>query len=327
MRPNLSKIIRPVALVRRAAINYATKRPFCVSFEITHSCNAHCDHCHRGGKIDQELATPAQFAARFHELKPLSIQISGGEPLMRKDVYDVIEALRQPDGTPYIIFVTNGWLLTPEKFDRLRSIGVDAFSVSLDYPDQRHDEFRQIPGLFAHLAELMAKLGPERAPAITFNSVVQSKNFREMPRMAELARDWGVSINFSPYTWLRTHNMDYLLKGDEIDEFRAIAADLIDFKRKYNTVRTTNSFFEDMAQFFANESMPGCRAGERFLVVNPDATLSPCGLIITDYTSWDDLKTEFIANNSCSYCHTCIRSSTEKPLNNLVRGGIKSLLT
>ena len=171
MKPDLSKITRPASLVRRVAINYATKRPFCVSFEITHSCNAHCDHCHRGGKVDQELATPAQFAARFDELKPLSIQISGGEPLLRKDVYEVIEALRQPNGTPYIIFVTNGWLLTPEKFDRLRSIGVDAFSVSLDYPDERHDEFRQIPGLFAHLEKLTADLGRERSQRITFNSV------------------------------------------------------------------------------------------------------------------------------------------------------------
>ncbi len=323
----LPELARPAALLRRAAVNYVTERPFCVSFEITHSCNAHCQHCHRGGKVKQTLATPEQFAARFNELKPLSIQISGGEPLLRKDVYDIIQALRQPDGTPYIIFVTNGWLLTPEKFDRLREIGVDAFSVSLDYPDQRHDEFRAIPGLFEHLRQLCADLGPERAHAITFNSVVQSHNFRELPRMAEVARDWGVSINFSPYTWLRTHDMDYLLSGDEIDEFRAISSELIDFKKRHNTVRTTDSFFTDMAQFFAAQSMPHCQAGKRFLVVNPDATLSPCGLIITDYGSWDELKREFTTNNSCSYCHTCIRSSTEKPLNNLVRGGIKSLLT
>ena len=37
--------------------------------------------------------------------------------------------------------------------------------------------------------------------AITLNSVVQSDNFRELVKMAEVARDWGFDINFSPYTW------------------------------------------------------------------------------------------------------------------------------
>ncbi len=323
----MNSAVRTLSLIRRAAQNYVTNRPFCVSFEITHSCNANCEHCHRGGKVDEKRATPEQFAARFQELKPLSVQISGGEPLLRRDVYDIIEALRQPDGTPYMIFVTNGWLLNAEKFDRLRSIGIDAFSVSFDYPDERHDEFRRIPGLFEHLKDLVEELGPKKARAITFNAVVQGKNFRELPKMAEVARDWGVQINFSPYTWMRTHEMEYLVQPEEIDEFRRITGELVDFKRRYDTIRTTDSFFEDMALFFENRSMPNCRAGERFLVVNPDATLSPCGLIITDYTSWDDLKSKFSAQNSCSYCHTCIRSNTEKPLNNLVRGGVKSLFS
>ena len=320
---DVKSFARLLSLTNRGVRNYFEKRPFCVSFEITHDCNAHCKHCHRGGTIDTNRATPEEFAQRFQELKPLVIQISGGEPLLRKDVFSVIEALKQPNGIPYIIFVTNAALLTKEKYFELMNRGVDAFSISLDYPDERHDEFRKIPGLFNHLKTLCKDIGSDNT--ITLNSVVHHYNFRDMMKLAECARDWNVSLNFSPYTWLRTHDKSYMITQEEMPEFQAIIKQLIDFKRSYNTVRTTDSFFYDMVEFFKNESIPGCRAGERFLVVNPDGSLSPCGLLITDYRSWADLKDGFTKDNTCTYCHTCIRSSTENPLNNLITGAVATL--
>jgi len=244
---------------------------------------------------------------------------------VRKAALYIITAIRQPDGLPYIVFVTNAALLTPDRYYRLREIGVDVFSVSLDYPDERHDDFRSIPGLFRKIEKLTGTVDPGKKKAITLNTVVQSRNFRDLPRMAELARTWGVDINFSPYTWLRTQDMSFMIPKEEMPEFRAVIDDLLSFKRNCGTVRTTDSFFDDMVEFFTTESIPGCRAGERFLVVNPDGTMSPCGLIMADYPGWKELKNGFTKNNTCSFCHTCIRSSTEKPFNNLIHGGLKSI--
>ncbi len=316
---------RLLSITIRGVLNYLNNKPLCISFEITHDCNANCRHCHRGGIVDKKRATPQRFGQIYREFKSPVIQISGGEPLLRKDVQHVIEALKQPDGSPYIIFVTNGSLLTEEKYHTLRRIGVDVYSISLDYPDERHDEFRNIPGLFNHLETLIKRVDTAKNKAITFNSVIHSKNFRDLPRMAELAREWGVTINFSPYTWLRTNDKSFLFSQEELPELKAIFEKLIDMKKKYNTIRTTDSFFYDMIEFFKNESIPNCRAGERFLVVNPDGTLSPCGLIIKDYHSWKELKEKFTKHNTCTYCHTCIRSSTEKPINNLIKVGLQSL--
>ena len=314
-----------LSIAKRGVLNYFKNRPLCVSFEITHDCNAGCQHCHRGGKVDKQRATPRRFGEIYSVLKSPVIQISGGEPLLRKDLKHIIEATKQPDGTPYIILVTNGSLLTEEKYHNLRRIGVDVYSISLDYPDERHDEFRNIPGLFQHIKTLIKKLNPEKDKAITLNTVVHSKNFRELPRMSVLAGEWGVTINFSPYTWLRTNDKSFMISKEELPEFKDIIKKLIYLKRKNNTIRTTDSFFYDMVEFFENESMPDCHAGERFLVVNPDGSFSPCGLIIKDYNSWKKLKEDFTKHNTCTYCHTCIRSSTEKPLNNLIKGGLKSL--
>lgn len=321
----MNSILRTLSLGRRGILNYAGNGPMCVSFEITHNCNASCKHCHRRGIFEEERATPERFGEICRELKPVVTQVSGGEPLLRKDVYDIVRALRQSDGTPYIVFVTNAALLTTDAYHRLLEAGVDVFSVSLDYPDERHDEFRRIPGLFGRIGKLAASLNGNGGKAITLNSVVQSDNFRELVKMAEVARDWGVDINFSPYTWLRTNDMGYMISEEDLPAFRDIIDELIAFKNEYGVVRTTNSFFNDMYDFFKNRSIPDCKAGERFLVVNPDGSLSPCGLIMTSHGTLQELRTEFSANNTCTFCHTCIRASTEKPFNNLIRGGLKSL--
>jgi MoaA/NifB/PqqE/SkfB family radical SAM enzyme len=275
--------------------------------------------------VDEYRAPPQRFGEILREFKPIVIQISGGEPLVRKDVEQIIETLKQYDDKPYMIVVTNAALLTEDKYHRFLELGIDQYSISLDFPDERHDEFRNIPSLFQHIKDLINTIMSEKDKKITLNSVIQSSNFRDAIKMAELARDWGVNTNFSPYTWLRTNDKGYMIPKDEIPEFRDIIGKLIDFKRRYNTIQTSDSFLYDMVEFFKNESIPNCRAGERFLVVNPDATLSPCGLITTDYHSLKKLKEDFVADNTCISCHTCIRAGSEKPLNNFTWGWLKSV--
>lgn len=321
----MESMMRTASLVRRGIASYATGRPLCVSFEITHNCNARCDHCHRGGSVRETRATPERFGEWYRTLRPPVIQISGGEPLVRRDVDEIIKAIRQPDGTPYIIFVTNGALLSRERFRGLRRIGVDQFSVSLDYPDERHDDFRSIPGLFARIRDLISGLEPKERSVVTLNAVVQSRNFRDLPALARLAREWGVNMNYSPYTWLRTGDKSFLIQGPALTELQGIMEELIAFKKSHGTIRTGDSFLRDIARFNEEESYSRCRAGERFLVVNPDGTLSPCGLIMAQYESREKLVEEFSKNNDCSFCNTCIRASTERPFNNLVRGGLRSV--
>jgi len=284
-----------------------------MSFEVTHACNADCRHCHRGGPVQEQLASPARLAEIFRELRPPVIQISGGEPLMRDDLLEVIRALKQPDGTPYIILVTNGSLLTPEGVRQTRAAGVDAYSVSLDYPDERHDEFRMIPGLFNHLKELVARVTPEERALITLNCVVQSDNFRDILPLAELAREWGACMNFSPYTWLRTDDREYLISGDDLQELRGIFRELLAFQRDHDTVKTNETVLNNMIHFFENGGIGSCRAGERFLNVNPDGTFSPCGLFTTDFATREGLLEEFSRSNTCNHCNTSIRAWTERP--------------
>ncbi len=317
--------LRTATLLGRGVANLLASRPLCVSFEITHHCNARCQHCHRGEKIRETRAPAERFGEVYRQLRPPVAMVSGGEPTTRGDLEAILRAIRQPDGTPYLVLATNGSLLDRDRFYRLRHAGVDQFSISLDFPDRRHDEFRGIPGLFGRIRSFILSLVPEDRRLVTLNAVVLSRNVGDLMALAELAQSWGVSMNYSPYTWMRTSDRELVVQGDDLRAFEAVVERLIAFRALHDTIRTSDDFLRDMARFFREGTLPGCRAGERFIVVNPDASLSPCGLIMAQYASQREVLRSFSHTNTCTACNTCIRASTEHPFNHLVAGGMRGM--
>jgi MoaA/NifB/PqqE/SkfB family radical SAM enzyme len=316
-------LARNLAMARRGAANLLAKRPICVSFEVTHACNARCKHCHLGGQVEETRIEPRRYGELRRELRPLVALVSGGEPLLRSDLEDIIREIGQPNREPLIALTTNAALLTREKYYALRRAGVDEFSVSFDYPDERHDEFRGIPGLFRKIESLVRDLAENGECAITLSCVIQRDNFRDIPRLVETARDWGMLVNLSTYTWLRTGNKDYMLRKEDLPEFRRVLDSLSQFRKRHGTVTTSDYIFGKMVEYFTNGGLPNCLAGERFCIVNADGTLSPCGLIMRDYRSLENVQQRFSKSNACVDCYTSIRAGTERPLRYLITDNLK----
>lgn len=310
----MSNFKRDLSLGIRGIANSLKKRAYSISFEVTRSCNALCKHCHLGGIIpNEERATPAEYAQRCRELKPVVTMISGGEPLLRTDLEDIVKALKREGKALHTTLTTNGALLTKQRYDHLREAGVDLFSLSLDYPDERQDEFRGIPGLFSKITRLLEEISGLEDKAITFSCVVQKENFRDLLPLAEFAREWGVKLNLSTYTWLRTQNKAFMIPKDELSGLEEMITKLRAHKKLYDTIIVSDYTFKKMLEYFKNESVGRCRAGEKFLIVNPDATLSACGLHLGHYSSQKEIKEDFLLNNTCGDCMTSIRANTEKP--------------
>jgi MoaA/NifB/PqqE/SkfB family radical SAM enzyme len=308
-----------VSMVWRGAMNYLQRRPYCVSFELTHNCNARCRHCHRGEQVAEQAATPERLLEVCRQLRPLVAIMSGGEPLLRRDLLEIVRTLKQ-GCAPIRVFVnTNAALLTRRRFRELGEAGVNEVLISLDYPDERHDDYRKIPGLFRRIEALIAGLDAASRDRVVLTCVLQSDNFREALSMARLARSWGVSINYSAYTWLRTNDRDLMIPPGRIDELRETLGSLRDFKRANDTILTSDWVLDGMIRFFERGRLGGCRAGQRSLVVNPDGTLSPCGLLIRDYAARDRLIRDFTRNNTCGDCYTSTRGNSERPFKYLVR--------
>ncbi|MFZ1946467.1 MAG: radical SAM protein [bacterium] len=310
LKPN-----RALSLAGRGALNLLTTRPLCVSFEVTHACNARCKHCHLGGEPPEEKRVDARtYASLARQLKPVVTLVSGGEPLLRDDLEDIVGSIRQPNGPPIIALTTNGWLLSKERYMSLRRAGVDEFSISFDYPDQRHDAFRGIQGLYARIEAFARDLDGTGNRGVTLSCVIQRDNFRDIPGLIERAQAWGVPLNFSSYTWLRTKNKDYMLRKEDMPEFRRMVDYVVAFRKKNGVVRTSEYVFRRMIEYFENGQLADCRAGVRFCIVNPDGTFSPCGLIMRQYRTLQEVRDKFVKSNTCVDCYTSIRAGTERPI-------------
>jgi MoaA/NifB/PqqE/SkfB family radical SAM enzyme len=305
-------LLQGIGLVTRGIRSYITKRPIVVSYEITLSCNCNCRHCDLGGFIkDEKQIKPEEYGALTQRLKPLAAQISGGEPLLRKDIAAIVKAIKQA-GVKYAILVTNGVLLNESNYLQLREAGVDQFSVSLDFPDERHDEFRRHPGLYKRLEQTLPRLAKFGFRDIILNTAITKANLKEILPLAKKASEWGVDISYSAYTALRTKNEDYCLdNGEDLGILRQSINELIMLKKQNTHLANPELTLRDTLKFFEQGYMPNCQAGIRFLVVMPDGSLVPCSLHRSKYTTRKEMIEKFSRTNRCGNCYVAIRSYSE----------------
>lgn len=304
---------RKLAIAARTAKNIVVGRPITASFEITFNCNADCKHCNWGPYVKEPRLGPGVWADRLVELKPTVVQISGGEPLLRKDVYDIIAEMRRHDQLAVFVLTTNAQLLNEEKYLKLRKAGIEEFSISLDYPDERHNEFRKLKKNFEHLRELIPRLAAYGNRDIVLACVVQSENYRDLPRVAELAKQWGVEINFSIYNHLRTGNRELSIKpGGALDELRTIFDQLLEMQHDGYPIVTSEYSLRKILEFCGGGGQPNCQAGRRLLIINPWAALAPCGMFQERFTTQKEMIEKFTKHNECSACYTSSRANSEK---------------
>jgi MoaA/NifB/PqqE/SkfB family radical SAM enzyme len=301
-----------IELLGRAALNYLTNRLIIVSYEVTLSCNCNCHHCDLGGLVeDEKQITPEDYGHLTERLKPLATQVSGGEPLLRKDLAAIVNAIRQA-GVHYVILVTNGALFGESNYLQLREAGVSQFSVSLDFPDERHDEFRRRPGLYKRLNENLPRLAKLGFGDIILNTAITKANLKEILPLARKAAEWGVDISYSAYTALRTGNEDYCLKNrEDLGILRQAVKDVIALKGQGIHLANPERTLRDTLRFFERGYMPNCRAGRRFLVAMPDGSLVPCSHHRSKYSSQKDMARKFSRTNRCGSCYVAIRSYNE----------------
>lgn len=122
-----------------------------IQFQYNYTCNFRCQHCsvkRFQGKNDVRQLTMPDVRNLFKQADELGlarVTITGGEPLVFKDLDELVAAI-DPQKF-YINCDSNGWLLDEKMAKHLKSIGVDRVQVSLDsFNAEEHDEFRRTPG-------------------------------------------------------------------------------------------------------------------------------------------------------------------------------------
>jgi len=310
-------LVESLAVIGRGTRNWIADRPIVVSFEVTDGCTCYCKHCDHGGPKDQSKnLRPADYQRYMDALRPCVVQVSGGEPLMRADLVEIVRNIQCGSGLPYTILVSNWSLMSESRYLELREAGVDQFSVSLDFPDERHDEFRRHPGLYKHLSNVIPRVAALGHDDIVLNSCITAENVGEINAMADKAREWGVNISYSAYSARRTGCRDYLLTSPEQLALLNRELDRVEGRRQdaHNWVVSSCTTLEATRRYFAQGGAPGCKAGLRFLVVTADGMLQPCSMQFQRYPLEERARMieEFTRRNTCGECYVSIRSYLDK---------------
>ena len=151
------------------ATSAASRRPIVV-WNLTRTCNLKCVHCYTSSearKYPDELTTSQAKAVLddLAEFKVPAVLFSGGEPLVRPDLFELAEYAR--DRGLHVVLSTNGTLIDHETAKRLKELKFSYVGISLDSAIAAvHDEFRGMPGAFErtmrgfrHCVEVGQKVG------------------------------------------------------------------------------------------------------------------------------------------------------------------------
>ena len=191
-------------------------------WESTLRCNVHCLHC--GSDCSSSEITPDMPAEDFLRVIDQSVTphvdphkvliiISGGEPLMRKDLAEVGAALQQR-GYPWGM-VTNGLALTPKRFEELLNAGLCSMAISFDGMMDNHNWLRQHPLAFegaTRAIKLAAQYGqPILKPSIQGRTSEQGKN--SLPSEGE---DWRGLLIWDVVTCVNQRTINQL---DEMQQY------------------------------------------------------------------------------------------------------------
>jgi MoaA/NifB/PqqE/SkfB family radical SAM enzyme len=280
-----------------------------INLEVTKRCNARCDFCdYWKEKASSELD---DYVPVVRKLKPLSVSLTGGEPLLRKDLADLVRSLRRSFRFLHISLITNGFLLTPERGLELWEAGLDELSISLDYLDERHDRGRRLPGLTAHIRSLVPVL-TKQGVDLCFNVVIKRGNYREIPQIVQEAATMGVKVSLSTYNGWRVRNEAHMIRRDELTALEGVIGELKHLKSLLGNVTTSEYYMDRIPEFFARKGVSGCTAGLNWVQVTPDGKIKRCSdrPPVGDFREW---HRRAFHRTSCDRCWYSCRGAAQEP--------------
>lgn len=201
-RKGLASVIKGIAYfgVRKPLVPGA---PFQVVWDVTYACNLRCKHCYAtaGKALHDELTTDEalDLIDRLDRLGVTIIAFSGGEPLVRKDIFELTSYAAEKG--IYVAIATNGTLITEEKAREMKESGVGYVQISLDGMKETHEAFRGIKGCFDRAVEGI-KNAVKAGLFVNVSMTVTRFNYEDVPAVVELCEklgvDWFMHYNFIP---------------------------------------------------------------------------------------------------------------------------------
>ncbi len=254
-------------------------------FEVTQKCNAHCDHCGSRCDINSEEGISSElFKSVLLDVKKnigtdAMLNITGGEPLLYKDLFDVCSYANQL-GFDWGM-VTNGTLITKENIQKMKQCGMKTISISIDGMASTHESFRHLPkGSFDKILRNIQLLQKENfLEHIQVTFIANKKNLYELPIL------WN-TLNNLHIDSLRVSCIDLIGRAKENKD---LLLDKKDFEYLFEFMNSTNETNQlhcvwSCSHYFGNTDKPDalgrhfeCFTGKRVasILYNGDIFVCP----------------------------------------------------
>ncbi len=256
--------------------------PKLISWNMTFKCNLKCAHCYidareREGKEELSTDEGKLLIDQIAEVGNPVIIMSGGEPLLRNDVFELAQygtekGLRMSMGT-------NGTLITDQTARKLKHAGIKKVAISLDSSTpEGHDEFRGVKGSWKRVINGIEACKRNNID-VQINTTITQQNYDEIDDIMVLAEKLGAK-DFHPFFLVPTG------RGRKIENlspvmYEKMIRDVFEKSAKYNlNVKPTCApQFMRIAEQTGLELkhiVRGCIAGLSYCRIYPTGEVTPC---------------------------------------------------
>lgn len=239
---------------------------------ITDRCNLHCRGCYSADeRCDKNELTLQNIKKIILNLKNLNLKtviISGGEPMIRRDLDEILKTIKIEINPENLVVITNG---TIHDYDLLKNIAkyVDVLSVSLDTYSTECEAFLREEDIFERIMEFIKK-AKDLNINVSILPTINHKNVDFINEYTKLSKELNANISFSLFTVRPDEeNKDFVLNKDDLKK-------ICDYYR-VNEIKVSDVPLDNSLEGKCN-----CGTGEHLVSVGTDGSLYPCHMLMED---------------------------------------------
>jgi pyrroloquinoline quinone biosynthesis protein E len=258
-------------------MNRTAPRPFSLLAELTHRCPLHCPYCSNPLQLAPsrgELTTEdwKRVLTEAAELGVLHVGFSGGEPLQRPDLAQLVAAAREAG--LYSNLITSSLGLNRQRIEELKRAGLDSIQISFQSDEESLAD--RIAGVSAHAKKLQAaQLVREFDFPLTINTVLHRGNIHRLEQIIALAESLGAErlelANTQYYGWAFKNRGALLPSRAQVDRAVEIAG-----AAKKRLLGKMELLFV-VPDYYSDRPKPCMNGwGQKHLTVNPIGEVLPC---------------------------------------------------
>ena len=252
-------------------------RPTTLLAELTYRCPLHCPYCSNPlemTRAEAELGTEdwKRVFTQARDLGVLQLGLSGGEPMVRKDLEELVAHARGLG--MYSTLVTSGLGLTGPRAERLKASGIDHIQIS--FQDVDTDTAEKIAGVRSvKQKRLAAALVKELDLAFSVNVVLHRANLDRIEDIIDMAAAMGADrvelANTQYYGWALKNRSTLMPTREQVERARAVAQRAIErYRAKMQIIYVMPDYYEA----YPKPCYGGW--GNVYILVTPDGRALPC---------------------------------------------------